>query len=166
MDELIPSNHSLPAGLWCSMPLYFVSFVRSSYSPLSKASLVWLSKFWDTVSRAPETSLSIRAASSRCHSFISGYPDWFTIKFSLFCTLPNCATIKPRFSPSSFSATFSTAELLFDTTRTVLSAISKLAMIFSMVCVLPVPGGPCMILTWCVKAASTAAFWLALHPKG
>ncbi len=38
---------------------------------------------------------------------------------SLFCMLPSLATMKPRLSPSSFSATFSTAELLFDTTNTV-----------------------------------------------
>ena len=80
------------------------------------------------------------------------------MKASLFLTLPSFATIKPSPSASNFSATFSNAELLLDTTSIVFQAKSKLDMILRIVFVFPVPGGPCIILTWCVKAASTAIF--------
>ena len=56
--------------------------------------------------------------------------------------LPKDATIKPIPYLSNFSCTFAVAELLFDTTMTVFPCLTIFAMMFKMVCVLPVPGGP------------------------
>ena len=61
---------------------------------------------------------------------------------------------------------FSIAALLFDTTWQFIFLISILAMIFSIVWVLPVPGGPSMTLTLLFIAFSTALYWLELQPNG
>ena len=39
-------------------------------------------------------------------------------------------------------------------------------MIFKIVCVFPVPGGPWITLIGCSRAFLTASYWLLLHPKG
>lgn len=44
--------------------------------------------------------------------------------------------------------------------------VVKFARIFSMVWVFPVPGGPSIMDMECVRAFSTAAFWLRLKRKG
>ena len=95
-----------------------------------------------------------------------GTEGWLAIKASLFSLLPSDATINDMPYFSNFSHTLAVAELLFDTTITVFPWHTILAMIFNMVCVFPVPGGPCITLIWCSKAAATAFFWLALQPKG
>ena len=92
-----------------------------------------------------------------------GTDGWFAINVSLF---PRGATINDVPYFSNFSITLVVAELLLDTTNTVFPWRTMLAIIFSIVWVLPVPGGPCITLIWCSKAAATAFFWLALHPKG
>ena len=45
------------------------------------------------------------------------------------------------------------------------SCISRLATMFRIVCVFPVPGGPSITLTRLPSARCTASFWLALQPK-
>ena len=50
------------------------------------------------------------------------------------------------FEEDNFSYTFSVAELLLDTICTVFPCINILAIIFNIVCVFPVPGGPCITL--------------------
>jgi hypothetical protein len=52
---------------------------------------------------------------------------------SLFATLPNFATKNPSPSFSNFSATFSIAELLFETTRTLFFANKRLAIMLRIV---------------------------------
>ena len=60
--------------------------------------------------------------------------------------LPSRAVRNPSPCFSSFSTTFSMAELLFETTSTVFSCTTRLATMLRIVCVLPVPGGPWMML--------------------
>ena len=66
----------------------------------------------------------------------------------------------------ALSYTFSVAELLFDTICTVFPCSKILAIMFNIVCVLPVPGGPCITLMRFSIARFTAMYWLLLHPNG
>ena len=103
----------------------------------------------------------------RDHDLTSwGISDWVFINSSLLSRFPSGATIKLKPYLSNFSLTLAVAELLFDTISTVCPARTILAMMLSMVCVLPVPGGPCITLIWFSKAVATAFCWLALHPNG
>ena len=74
--------------------------------------------------------------------------------------------MKARSCFPNFSATFEVAELLLETTATDWPFKTAFAMIFKIVCVFPVPGGPCIMLIWEEKAFSTAAFWLWFSPNG
>ena len=79
---------------------------------------------------------------------------------------PSSAINSPYSYFDSLSRTLSTAALLLDTTPTVFPCISRLATMFRIVCVFPVPGGPSITLTRLPSARCTASFWLALQPKG
>lgn len=92
--------------------------------------------------------------------------SWVSMNFSLLAVLPSNATMNPISYLDNFSSTLTMAELLLDTTWTVLPRTRILAMMFRIVCVFPVPGGPCTTLIWFSKAAWTAFCWLALQPKG
>ena len=110
------------------------------------------------------------SASASCHdSKFSGYcfsSSWVSMNFSLLAVLPSNATMNPISYLDNFSSTLTMAELLLDTTWTVLPRTRILAMMFRIVWVFPVPGGPCTTLIWFSKAAWTAFCWLALQPKG
>ena len=92
--------------------------------------------------------------------------SWFLKKSSWFFLLPNKAKTKPYPSFISLSLTLSTAALLFDTMATVSPLTRTFATIFNMVCVLPVPGGPWIILNSFSKTFLVAFSWLLLNLNG
>ena len=71
-----------------------------------------------------------------------GMDGWFSMNCSLFSRLPKGATKNAKSFFCNFSSTLAVAELLFETTKTVLPCRRILEMILSIVCVFPVPGGP------------------------
>ena len=92
---------------------------------------------------------------------------WFSKNSFRFSFLPKSARIKPYPFFSNFSFTFFTASLLLDTTATVLFCIiAKFAIIFKIVCVFPVPGGPSIIEILLLYTFETASFWLRLNLNG
>ena len=141
----------------------------SMSSCLSLACSSWSWNTWRRLACAVIALFLISSVSSFVisHRHIScGTAGWCWMKFSLFSFLPSDATMKPKPYLYNFSNTLVVAELLLETTSTVFFCNSMFAMILRMVCVFPVPGGPCITLIWFSNAAVTALSWLALHPNG
>ena len=81
-------------------------------------------------------------------------------------SLPNSATIKPYPFLSNFSFTFLVASLLPETNAIVLLLATKFAIMFNIVWVFPVPGGPFITDILLLFTFSTACFWLILKLNG
>ncbi len=84
----------------------------------------------------------------------------------MFSVLPKYAEIKSTSYFFNLSVMFFVAELLLETTATLSSRITAFAIIFKIVCVFPVPGGPSIIDKLLSNALSIAYFWLILKPNG
>ena len=98
--------------------------------------------------------------------FCTDLSDCFAKNFFTLLLLPNFAHSEPNPCFSSFSKTFCVAELLLESTAIVLFWQIRFAMIFKIVCVLPVPGGPSITLIWLPIAFCTASYWDLFAPKG
>ena len=80
--------------------------------------------------------------------------------------MPKYAEIKSTSYFVNLSIMFFVAELLLETTATLSPLITAFAIIFNIVWVFPVPGGPSIIDKLFSRALSTACFWLILKPNG
>ena len=97
------------------------------------------------------------SASRKNHPLKSGYESVWDVKnLVLLEDLPSEAIINSSPYSENFSYIFCIAELLLDTTCTVLPEMIMFAMILSIVCVFPVPGGPSITLSLFSNAFFTA----------